>query len=75
MTIQTRKGRNTINIRDVLRILAASFVLVIAASGHTTTAHRKSIHFTAPVGAQQKINGTNVYEPPRSPSYNTLTES
>jgi len=67
--------RKTINVRDILRILAPSFVLVIAASGHTTTSHRKSVHFTAPVGAHQKMNTTDVYEPPRSPGYNALTES
>jgi hypothetical protein len=63
------------NVRDILGIVAAFFVLVAAASGHTKTSHRTSLHFTAPVGVHQNFNGTDRYEPPRSPGYNTLTES
>jgi hypothetical protein len=63
------------SVRDILGIVAAFFVLLAAASGHTKTSHRKSVHFTAPVGVHQNFNSTDRYEPPRSPGYNTLTES
>jgi hypothetical protein len=62
-------------IKNILGIVTAFSVFVTAVSGHTTTSHRKSVHFTAPVGAYQKVNGTDPYQPPRSPGYNTLTES
>ena len=63
------------NVRNILGIVAAFFVLVAAASGHTTSSHRKSVRFTAPVGVHQNFNGTDRYEPPRSPGCNVLTES
>jgi len=63
-------------IRNILGIITAFSVFVTAVSGHPTTSHRESVHFTAPTGAhQKKVNGTGAYEPPRSPGYNTLTES
>ena len=63
-------------INNILGIVTAFSVLLTAVSGHTTTSHRKSVHFTAPAGAHQKVSGsTDVYEAPRSPGYNTLTES
>ena len=62
--------------KNILGIVTAFSVFVTAVSAHTTTSHRKSVHFTAPTGAHQKVNGsTDVYEPARSPGYNTLTES
>jgi hypothetical protein len=71
-----KKGRKTMKIKNILGIVTAFSVFITAVSGHTTTSHRKSVHFTAPTGAyQKKVNGTDAYEPPRSPGYNTLTES
>jgi hypothetical protein len=62
-------------VRDILGLVAAFCVLVAAANGHTTTAHRKSAHFSAWVGAHQKVNDNVGYEPPRSPGFNVLTGS
>jgi hypothetical protein len=65
------------NVRDVLGIVAASIVLVMAVSGHTTTSHRKSVHFSAPVGAHQKVNGTagrSAAEPRLQRPYGILAE-
>ena len=63
-------------VRDILGLVAAFCVLVVAANGHTTTAHRQSAHFSARVGAHQKVNDNfSPYEPPRSPGFNVLTES
>ena len=62
-------------MKNILGIVTAFAVLITAASANTKTSYRKSVHFLAPVGAHQKVNGTDVYEPPRSPGFNTLTES
>jgi hypothetical protein len=61
-------------IKNILGIVTAFSVFVTAVSGHPTTSHRASVHFTVPTGAHQK-KGIDAYEPPRSPGYNTLTES
>jgi hypothetical protein len=50
------------SVKDIRGMVAAFFVLVAAASGHTKTPHRKSVHFTAPTGAYQKVNGTDAYD-------------
>ena len=64
------------NIKNILGIAAAFSVFVTAVSGHPTTSHKKSVYYTAPTGAdQKKVNGTEAYEPPRSPGYNNLTGS
>ena len=67
------------NIKNILGIAAAFSVFVTAVSGHPTSSHKKSVYYTAPTGAyqrvNQKVNDTDPYEPPRSPGYNTLTES
>ena len=63
-------------IRNILGIITAFSVFVTAVSGHPTTSHKKSVYYTAPTAAdQKKLNGTDAYEPPRSPGYNTLTGS
>jgi hypothetical protein len=63
-------------IKNILGIVTAFSVFVTAVSGRTTTSHKKPVYFTAPTGAyQKKVNGTDPYEPPRSPGYNTLTGS
>ena len=61
-------------IKNILGIVTAFSVFVTAVSGHPTTSHRASVHFTAPTGSHQK-KGIDAYEQPRSPGYNTLTES
>jgi hypothetical protein len=43
------------SVRDILGIVAAFFVLVAAASGHTKTSHRKSVHFSTRVGVHQNF--------------------
>jgi hypothetical protein len=67
------------NIKNILGIAAAFSVFVTAVSGHPTSSHKKSVYYTAPTGAyqrvNQKVNDTDPYEPPRSPGYNTLTGS
>jgi hypothetical protein len=66
-------------IKNILGIVTAFSVFVTAVSGHPTSSHEKSVYYTAPTGAHQKVNqkvnDTDPYEPPRSPGYNTLTES
>jgi hypothetical protein len=62
--------------RHITGILAASFVLIAAASGSTTTPARNfRSHLMAPAGANQAHEESPWYEPPRSPGYNDLTAS
>ena len=63
---------------DIAGILAASFVLIAAASGSTTTPARNfRSHLMAPAGANHVANEKESpwYEAPRSPGYNDLTAS
>jgi hypothetical protein len=64
------------NAKNILGIVTAFFVFVTAVSGHTTTSHKKSVHFRAPTGAYQKVNGTDAYrtaaEPPATTSLQNL---
>jgi hypothetical protein len=47
--------------KNILGIVTAFFVFVTAVSGHTTTSHKKSVHFRAPTGAYQKVNDSAGY--------------
>jgi hypothetical protein len=63
-------------LREITRILAASVLLVVAANGSTKTAARGfRSHLIAPASARQVVEGSLLYEPPRSPGYNDLTAS
>ena len=63
-------------LREITGILAASVLLVAAASGSTKTPARAfRSHFVAPANTSQTTKDSPFYEPARSPGYNTLTES
>ena len=63
-------------LREITGILAASVVLIAAASGSTKTpARAPRLHLVAPGSASQTAKDSPFYAPPRSPGYNTLTES
>jgi hypothetical protein len=63
-------------LREIIGILAASFVLIAAASASPTTPSRGfRSHLIAPASASHAAKESSVYEPPRSPGFNTLTGS
>lgn len=66
------------SLKEITGILAASFVLIAAASGSTTTPARNfHSHLMAPASTNQVANEKESprYEPPRSPGFNDLTAS
>ena len=63
-------------LRAITGVLAASVVLIAAASGSTKTPARAfRSHLVAPARTSQTAKDSLFYEPPRSPGFNTLTES
>jgi hypothetical protein len=63
-------------LREITGILGASVVIIAVANGSTKTPSRTfRSHLVAPASTGQVAKDSPVYEPPRSPGYNTLTES
>ena len=63
-------------IRQIARIVAASVVIIAAASASTKTPVRGfRSHLIGPASASHVKEDNTFYTPPRSPGYNDLTAS